>query len=71
MLTKYISIQLNGRPFNCSANLPLSELLLYLNIKMDSIIIEYNSEIIQDSLFNKIMLKHGDNIELLTVVGGG
>jgi len=71
MLTKYILIQLNGKPFNCSKDLQLSDLLLYLNINIDSTIVEYNGEILKESLCKKIILKDGDNIELLTVVGGG
>ena len=71
MLTNYTLIKLNGRPFNCSKNLLLSELLLYLNIQVDSTIVEYNGEIIQEVLLSKIALREGDNIELLTVVGGG
>ena len=71
MFTKYILVRLNGKPFNCIESLLLSELLLYLNIHIDSSIIEYNSQIVQESLLDKIILKHGDNIEILTVVGGG
>ena len=71
MLTKYTLIKLNGRPFNCSENLLLSELLMYLNIHIDSTIVEYNGEIVQEVSLSEISLREGDNIELLTVVGGG
>lgn len=71
MLTHYILIQLNGKPFNCASNLLLIDLLMYLNINLYSTIIEYNNEIIQFASFNKIVLKQGDKVECLTIVGGG
>ena len=71
MLTNYISIYLNGKPFNCMKNLLLSELLIYLDIVNESNIVEYNSTIVPEPSWNKIILKQGDKIELLTMVGGG
>lgn len=71
MLTCYISIYLNGKPFNCTSDLLLEDLLVYLNINSSSIIVEYNNEIIQNALLNQIVLKHGDKVEVLTMVGGG
>ena len=71
MLTCYISIYLNGKPFNCKPNLLLEDLLVYLDINSNSIIVEYNNDIIQDALLNQIVLRHGDKVEVLTMVGGG
>lgn len=52
-------------------NLLLSELLIYLDIVNESNIVEYNSTIVPEPSWNKIILKQGDKIELLTMVGGG
>ena len=71
MLKRYILIFLNGKPFNCTPNLLLSDLLSYLDINLNSIIIEYNNEIIQNRLLSEILLKQGDKVEILTMVGGG
>lgn len=71
MLTSYISIYLNGKPFNCMPNLLLGDLIVYLNINLSSAIVEYNNEIIQNVLLNKTVLRHGDKVEILTMVGGG
>ena len=71
MLTHYISINLNGKPFNCTPNLLLKDLLVYLDINLGSIIVEYNNEIIQNTLLSQIALRHGDKVEVLTMVGGG
>ena len=52
-------------------DLSLEDLLVYLDINSSSIIVEYNSEIIQNALLNQIILRHGDKVEVLTMVGGG
>lgn len=71
MLTSYILIKLNGKPFNCVPNLSLKDLLVYLNINICSTIVEYNSEILQQATLENIILKDGDRLEFLTAVGGG
>ena len=71
MLTNYIVIQLNGKPFNCKYNLLLKDLLVYLNVNPYSNIIEYNDEIIQNSLLKETILQSGDKVEIVTMVGGG
>lgn len=71
MLTNYISIKLNGQPFNCASSLSLKDLLAYLAHDVDLVIVEYNSEIVQVKDFSSISVMPGDKIEILTIVGGG
>lgn len=71
MLTNYILIHINGEPLNCLYNLSLEDLLIYLDFNLSSIVVEYNKSIIQATSFNRIMVKSGDKIEVLTMVGGG
>lgn len=71
MLKPYILIYLNGKPYNCSLDLFLLDLLVYLDINLNSNIIEYNSEIIQNVSLKKIILQEGDRVEIVTMVGGG
>lgn len=71
MLTNYILIYINGEPVNCLPNLSLEDLLVYLDFNLSSIVVEYNKTIIQIESFNRIIIKSGDKIEVLTMVGGG
>lgn len=71
MLKQYISIYLNGKPFNCFQNILLEDLLVYLNVNLNSTLVEYNGTIINDRVLHQIVLKQGDKIELVTIVGGG
>lgn len=71
MLTNYILVYLNGEPLNCLPDLSLKDLLIYLDFNLSTIIVEYNSSIIQITSLNQIKIKSGDKVEVLTMVGGG
>ena len=71
MLTNYVLIQLNGKPFNCLQGFSLKDILLYLDFDLDTVIVEHNSIIIPASFLHSINLVEGDKIEVLTIVGGG
>jgi len=47
------------------------ELILDTGLKPESLIVELNSNIIQQENWNDILLRHGDSIELLSFVQGG
>lgn len=71
MLTNYVLIQLNGQPFNCFPNMSLKDLVVYLNFNLNSVVIEYNFAIVQNTSFDQIIISNGDVVEILTMVGGG
>lgn len=71
MINQYILIYLNGKPFNCRTNLLLKDLLDYLDVNINSSVIEYNSRIIQNLFLDRISLSEGDKIEIVSIVGGG
>lgn len=71
MINQYILIYLNGKPFNCRKNLLLKDLLDYLDVNISSSVIEYNRQIVQNLLLDRINLCEGDKIEIVSIVGGG
>ena len=71
MITDYVLVQLNGKAFNCLPGFSLKDLILYLNLEMSSLIVEYNQEVISYFDYESITVKSGDKIELVTIVGGG
>nr|YP_010986099.1 thiamine biosynthesis protein ThiS [Polyopes affinis]WOL37017.1 thiamine biosynthesis protein ThiS [Polyopes affinis] len=68
---KYSTIFINGQAFNCSKSVSLKDLLIYLDFDVDLVAIEYNKEILDNSRFDSIFPKSQDNIEIITIVGGG
>lgn len=70
-MQKYQTIFINGHSFNCYNNMSLKDILLYLNFNLDTIIVEYNKEIVTSNRFDKVLLYSNDIIEIITIVGGG
>ena len=71
MITDYVLVQLNGQAFNCLPGFSIKDLILYLNLEVASLIVEYNQEVISFLDYDSIIVKSGDKIELVTIVGGG
>nr|ARW68389.1 thiamin biosynthesis protein S [Chondria sp. (in: red algae)] len=70
-MQNYLTILINGEPFHCNSNMSLTNILLYLDIHIDNIVVEYNQQIISKNNFNTLFLKHNDSLEIITIVGGG
>ncbi|KAI0556482.1 Sulfur carrier protein ThiS (chloroplast) [Gracilaria domingensis] len=71
MNTIYNTIFINGQAFNCYIDMSLKELLHYLELELDSIVVEHNNHIIHFIEFDKTFFKPQDKIEIITIVGGG
>ena len=67
----YITIFINGEAFNCYEDMSLEDILLYLNININNVVIEYNNNIIVRDRFNTTFFQTSDKIEVITIVGGG
>ena len=71
MPINYITIQLNGEPFNCLHSMSLKDILDYLDVNLSSVIIEHNCQIVNYHYYSQTFLRNGDKLEILTIVGGG
>nr|YP_009398343.1 thiamin biosynthesis protein S [Thaumatella adunca]ARW67529.1 thiamin biosynthesis protein S [Thaumatella adunca] len=70
-MQNYLTIFINGEPFNCDHLMSLTDILLYLNIDLNTVIIEYDNQIINKIQFDSTFFKHNESIEVITIVGGG
>ena len=52
-------------------NILLSAALNYMGYKPNTIVVELNNLIINSLKWKKIKLKDGDNLEIVSIVGGG
>jgi thiamine biosynthesis protein ThiS len=66
-----IQITLNEQQYYITNSIPLIDLLLYLNYNLDLIVLEYNKRIIPKVKWPTILLMSNDQIEIITIVGGG
>ena len=52
-------------------NALLSTALLHMGYKPNTIVVELNNLIINSMKWEKVKLKDGDNLEIVSIVGGG
>ena len=52
-------------------NALLSTALIYMGYKPNTIVVELNNLIINSMKWGKVKLKDGDNLEIVSIVGGG
>ena len=71
LMQNYLTIFINGDPFNCDSSMSLFDILNYLSIDMNFVIIEYNHSIVDKQNFNSLYLRNNDSIEVISIVGGG
>lgn len=66
-----ITIMFNGKTRGVLEDTTVLELLNELNIKPQGMAVELNLEIISKNKFSEIVLKNGDKVEIVRMVGGG
>lgn len=66
-----ITIVLNGDPMSVAANLNVVELLATLQIDPQRIAVERNRRVVRRQQHATTQLVDGDEIEIVTFVGGG
>ncbi|GBF80045.1 sulfur carrier protein ThiS [Aphanothece sacrum] len=69
--TSEITLQVNGKPVTCSPNTNLTQMLQQIGLNPRLIAVEYNGEILHRQYWETTLLKTGDRLEIVTIVGGG
>jgi sulfur carrier protein len=64
-------IEVNGQPHTCTQETPLLELIEQIGFNPRLIAIEYNGEILHRQYWSQTVIKPGDRLEVVTIVGGG
>lgn len=66
-----MKVVLNGKQEVLTGQMTILELLQLKGIKPNTIVIEYNSEIVRKEDWQDIVIKENDSLEILRFVGGG
>ena len=69
-----MKIKVNGEEKKlelCKENALLSTVLNSMGYKPNTIVVELNNLIINSMKWEKVKLKDGDNLEIVSIVGGG
>ena len=64
-------IQLNGDVYEIKGSTNLNELLNKLKIEKNKVAIEVNGEIVQSDMYENLVLKKDDKVEIVHFIGGG
>ncbi len=66
-----ITLKVNGESHSCQSPITLPELLTQINLNPRLVAVEYNGEILHRQYWDNTILKNGDRLEIVTIVGGG
>lgn len=68
----YLSnLTLNGILYEYEKSITIIELLEYFGFNLDVVLVDYNGTIIQRGYWSTIQIKDKDNLEIVTLAGGG
>ena len=66
-----IELQINGEPKTCASGTNLPDFLTEIGLNPKLVAVEYNGEILTRGLWDQTVLRGGDHLEIVTIVGGG
>ena len=66
-----VEILLNGQKETISENTTLLNFLTSNGLNPDTIVVEYNLNVLKNEEWSNTILKENDNLEVLSFVGGG
>lgn len=66
-----ITFFFNGKEYYSEIRITLNQLVNYFSYNTDVLIIEYNNFICNRQNWDNIFIKNNDQIEIITIVGGG
>ena len=69
--TTHLEIVLNGKPRQLSEGATLADLLAELNLQPAYVAVEVNMELVPRGRHSQHVLREGDRLEVVTLVGGG
>lgn len=64
-------LQVNGESRTCGVGTNLPDFLAGVGLNPQLVAVEYNGEILARGLWDQTVLKPGDRLEIVTIVGGG
>ncbi len=64
-------IKINGKDEAVDSKLNLAELIKNKSLLPERIVVEHNLRIVRKEQWQKVILQEGDNIEIISFMGGG
>jgi sulfur carrier protein len=70
-MTDVIQLKVNGEAKTCSPQTRLPDYLQQIGLNPRLVAVEYNGEILHRQFWDSTYLQEGDQLEVVTIVGGG
>jgi len=70
-MTDVIQLKVNGEAKTCSSQTRLPDYLQQIGLNPRLVAVEYNGEILHRQFWDSTYLQEGDQLEVVTIVGGG
>ena len=70
-MSNQITLKVNGEIRTCLPETILPNFLEQLGLNPRLVAVEYNGEILHRQFWDKTQMQEGDNLEIVTIVGGG
>ncbi len=66
-----IEFKVNGDAYSCPSQTTLPQLLVQMGLNPRLLAVEYNGEILHRQFWDETEIKTADQLEIVTIVGGG
>jgi len=66
-----VEIILNGSPVTLESGMNVSQFLIAKSLHPETVIVEYNGEILKKNKYIQVVLQDKDCLEIMNFVGGG
>lgn len=66
-----IEVNVNGQPQPVASGSTLADLLMQMGLEQQPCAVELNLEIVPRETFSQVQLQPNDQLEIVTLVGGG
>ncbi|EMI52816.1 sulfur carrier protein ThiS [Rhodopirellula sallentina] len=66
-----IEITVNGKPTQVDRPMPIAELIQNVEVPKNYLAVEVNEDVIPREQHGEYVVKEGDRVEVVTLVGGG
>ena len=66
-----MTIRVNGEPLEIAGPMTLAALLAELNVDARRVAVEHNLIVVKRALYDEVLVRDGDEIEIVNFVGGG
>lgn len=68
---RVITLQVNGKQIELEGPTPLVGYIEHLGVDPRTVAVEHNGEILERAAFESTVLRDGDKVEIVRMVGGG